>query len=233
MWKIIKNQTKIDNLHKWLYNIIIVGYITFLYNPLIYIPNACKNFSRDTAKAQIFHVLKLSIYKLWTKLGGEIIMKKTSKTNSWKSITVVLFVLVVSAVIATFVGCSNTKESPNEVAKPEIHVKFYDVVAYYGDGPVPVNFDFEIITKGYDISKDDLSKKVGINREPGLEVGKYAIIGENKDPNLDIKFQEATYEIRKASYDISDIKFPDKNVVGNGKVQRLQINGKIPDGVTV
>ena len=43
----------------------------------------------------------------------------------------------------------------------------------------------------------------------------------------------ATLTINKATYDMSSVEFVDKTVVYNGKVQRIEISGSLPQGVTV
>ena len=43
----------------------------------------------------------------------------------------------------------------------------------------------------------------------------------------------ATLTINKATYDISGVEFVDKTVVYNGEVQRIEISGSLPQGVTV
>ena len=43
----------------------------------------------------------------------------------------------------------------------------------------------------------------------------------------------ATLTINKATYDMSSVEFDDKTVVYNGEVQRIEISGTLPQGVTV
>ena len=77
---------------------------------------------------------------------------------------------------------------------------------------------------------------VSYENNENINVGTYEVVakftgdGNNYETIADMA---ATLTINKATYDMSSVKFVDKTVVYNGEVQRIEISGNLPQGVTV
>ena len=77
---------------------------------------------------------------------------------------------------------------------------------------------------------------VSYENNENINVGTYEVVAKftgdsnNYKPIADMT---ATLTINKATYDMSNVEFDDKTVVYNGKVQRIEISGSLPQGVTV
>ena len=77
---------------------------------------------------------------------------------------------------------------------------------------------------------------VSYDNNENINVGTYEVVAKfTGDSNNyeTIADMTATLTINKATYDMSSVKFVDKTVVYNGEVQRIEISGSLPQGVTV
>ena len=138
-------------------------------------------------------------------------------------------------VIAKFTGDSNNYEAIADMtATLTIDKATYDMSGVeFVDKTVVYNGEVQRI----EIS-GTLPQGVTVTYENNnnTDVGTYEVIakftGDSNNYEA-IADMTATFIINKTTYDMSSIEFVDKTVVYNGEVQRIEISGSLPQGVTV
>ncbi|HHU43130.1 MAG TPA: leucine-rich repeat protein [Clostridiales bacterium] len=105
-------------------------------------------------------------------------------------------------------------------------ISIHNKQSVYGEELEELTCEVENLVEG-----DDLG--LSLFKEEGLIVGEYTIWGEITNPNYAPEFINGVYTIVKATHDMSNILFEDKQVTYNAVEHTLVISGTLPQGVNV
>ena len=158
--------------------------------------------------------------------------------NVWV-IRIGLLSILLIGLITLMVKCSGGDNEPNPNQIPDgsddLIVSIMDATSVYGENVVEdFDFSFDALKSGITITKEELQEHLTFEKEPGNEVGTYAITGTaDQELGLKVKFIPGEYTITKATYDMSNVHFEDQQVEYNGEIQNITITGKLPEGVKV